>query len=168
MVSFAAATLRAAQMSAEACRPLTILATSNLARWSEISRCMLRAGCAHDGMRRAQTPLSCKSLSHGYFATWYRACSPALNCRSNDCHVGLLFMMQHALESRHTCMSTICEVLRISLQYSPHRFQAKPLNWSERCSRVPLGAEPLRVVAVRTVYCKVVLVKVKRKVYAPP
>ena len=91
--------------------------------------------------------LSSQSLPHALFSTRGLFACSALNARSNDCHVGLLGMTQRAQYRMYTWACTLCVVLRTDFSCCPVHFQATKLNCCERCSRVPVGADPLRVTA---------------------
>ena len=90
-------------------------------------------------LRPSQSSLHAPFLKCGLFA-----CS-ALNARSNDCHVGLLCMTQRARYRTQMWVRTLCVVVRTDFLCYPVHFQHKKLNSPWRCSRVPVGADPLRV-----------------------
>ena len=90
-------------------------------------------------LRPSQSSLHALFLKCGLFA-----CS-ALNARSNDCHVGLLCMTQRARYRTQMWVRTLCVVVRTDFLCYPVHFQHKKLNSPWRCSRVPVGADPLRV-----------------------
>ena len=90
-------------------------------------------------LRPSQSSLHAPFLKCGLFA-----CS-ALNARSNDCHVGLLCMTQRAQYRTQMWVRTLCVVVRTDFLCYPVHFQHKKLNSPWRCSRVPVGADPLRV-----------------------
>ena len=90
-------------------------------------------------LRPSQSSLHAPFLKCGLFA-----CS-ALNARSNDCHVGLLCMTQRAQYRTQMWVRTLCVVVRTDFLCYPLHFQHKKLNSPWRCSRVPVGADPLRV-----------------------
>ena len=92
-------------------------------------------------LRPSQSSLHALFLKCGLFA-----CS-ALNARSNDCHVGLLCMTQRARYRTQMWVRTLCVVVRTDFLCYPVHFQHKKLNSPWRCSRVPVGADPLRVFA---------------------
>ena len=92
-------------------------------------------------LRPSQSSLHALFLKCGLFA-----CS-ALNARSNDCHVGLLCMTQRAQYRTQMWVRTLCVVVRTDFLCYPVHFQHKKLNSPWRCSRVPVGADPLRVFA---------------------
>ena len=90
-------------------------------------------------LRPSQSSLHAPFLKCGLFA-----CS-ALNARSNDCHVGLLCMTQRAQYRTQMWVRTLCVVVRTDFLCYPVHFQHKKLNSPWRCSRVPVGADPLSV-----------------------
>ena len=90
-------------------------------------------------LRPSQSSLHALFLKCGLFA-----CS-ALNARSNDCHVGLLCMTQRAQYRTQMWVRTLCVVVRTDFLCYPLHFQHKKLNSPWRCSRVPVRADPLRV-----------------------
>ena len=90
-------------------------------------------------LRPSQSSLHALFLKCGLFA-----CS-ALNARSNDCHVGLLCMTQRAQYRTQMWVRTLCVVVRTDFLCYPVHFQHKKLNSPWRCSRVPVGADPLHL-----------------------
>ena len=98
-------------------------------------------------LRPSQSSLHAPFLKCGLFA-----CS-ALNARSNDCHVGLLCMTQRAQYRTQMWVRTLCVVVRTDFLCYPVHFQHKKLNSPWRCSRVPVGADPLRVTCSDNFHC---------------
>ena len=96
--------------------------------------------------RRSATLLrSSQSSPHAPFLKCGLFACSALNARSNDCHVGLLCMTQRAQYRTQMWVRTLCVVVRTDFLCYPVHFQHKKLNSPWRCSRVPVGADPLRV-----------------------
>ena len=94
--------------------------------------------------RRSTTSLrSSQSSLHAPFLKWGLFACSALNARSNDCHVGLLCMTQRAQYRTQMWVRTLCVVVRTDFLCYPLHFQHKKLNSPWRCSRVPVGADPL-------------------------
>ena len=96
--------------------------------------------------RRSTTSLrSSQSSPHATFLMCGLFACSALNARANDCHVGLLCMTQRAQYRTQSWVRTLRVVVRTDFLCYPVHFEATKLNCSRRCSRVPVGADPLRM-----------------------
>ena len=100
--------------------------------------------------RSATAFQSSQSLPHALFSTRGLFACSALERSLKCCHVGLLCTTQRAQYSSHTWVRTLYIVLSTDFSCRPVHFQATKLNCSERCSRVPVGADPLRVSETHT------------------